>query len=133
MTSIVTTKAKLNYLSDAIESLMARYPGRLQADFEEDHIRLERVLGQSPISHELIEYEPMARLQMDIEVDPNLLELGQANDTAHRPKEGYMVVQYQLGDTPDKEHHIHFPTVQEVIDYLTASITTPEEREAVFH
>ena len=44
-----------------------------------------------------------------------------------------MVVEYRLGDTVDNEHHIHFPTAESVIDYLTINITSPDERKAVFH
>ena len=127
------TQDKLHQMSVAIETLMNRFPGRLNVNFEDDYIRIERIRGGKDADQALADQPPIERLQMDIDVDLDLLELGQANDTAMRPREGFFVVQYQLGDTPDKEHHIHFPTVEAVIDYLTINIVTPDERQAIFH
>lgn len=124
---------KLDHMADAIKTLMERYPGRLNVDFEDDHIRTERVMEFDQTTHTSQTVEPALRLQMDIETDLSLLELGHKNDTGHIHREGYMVVEYRLGDTVDNEHHIHFPTAEAVIDYLTVNITSPDERKAVFH
>ena len=126
-------QAKLDHMCAAIKTLMERYPGRLNVDFEDDHIRTERVIEFNKMTQTSETVAPELRLQMDIETDLSLLGLGHKNDTSHIHREGYMVVEYRLGATVDNEHHIHFPTAEAVIDYLTLNITSSAERKAVFH
>lgn len=109
---------KTQTMIQAVFDLDKQYPGRLSIELEDDLIRTTK-LG-SDVDPET--NRPLAPLQMEIETDLSLLRLGQTADMANPPTEGYIVVQFRSGDTVDNEHHLHFKTVEEVIDYMKFKI-----------
>ncbi len=106
-----------NRMSDAIHDLMDRYPKRLNVDFEDDVIRLEKVrIDTDPKTK-----KPLQPMMIEIETDPTILNLAKKDDMP-APKDGYTILEYRLGDTVDKERVSHFQTVEEVIELITMRI-----------
>lgn len=103
-----------NRMSEAIHALMARYPDRLNVDFEDEVIRMEKVA----IDIDPKTKKPLQPLMIEIETEPTILNLAKKDDMP-APIDGYTILEYRLGDTVDKERVSHFQTVDEVIDLIT--------------
>lgn len=106
-----------NRMSEAIHALMARYPDRLNVDFEDEVIRMEKVA----IDIDPKTKKPLQPLMIEIETEPTILNLAKKDDMP-APTDGYTILEYRLGDTVDKERVSHFQTVDEVIDLITMRI-----------
>lgn len=109
---------KTERMRDAVADLAEAFPDRLDVLIEEDVIRTIKLspdLGPET-------GVPLPRLYMEIETDLAKLGLGQTDDMAEPPSTGYIIVQYRTGDPVDQEHHFHFETEAEVIEYIKSKI-----------
>ena len=109
---------KTEAMIQAVYDLEKQYPGRLNIEVEDDLIRTTKI--GSDVDPET--KQPLEPLQLEIETDLSLLRLGKKADMAKPPTEGYIVVEFRSGDTVENEHHFHFETVEEVIDYMKFKI-----------
>lgn len=107
-------REKTEAMVKAVLALGMEHPGRLVIDIEDDLIRTEKI----EIDYDPETNLPLQKLQLEIETDLSLLGLGQTQDMAEPPSHGFIVVEYRLGDTVDKELHLHFLTVEQVINYM---------------
>lgn len=109
---------KTQRMLDAVRALEEALPGRLEVDIEEDLIRTKKLTPDFDPETQT----PLNPLHMEIETNLALLGLGQADDMVEPPTEGYIIVQYRSSDPVDKEHHLHFLEVEEVIEYIRSRI-----------
>jgi len=109
---------KTQSMIQAVFDLDKQYPGRLTIELEDDLIRTTKIGSEVDPDTK----RPLEPLQIEIETDLSLLRLGKTDDMAKPPAEGYIVVEFRSGDTVENEHHFHFKTVEEVIDYMKFKI-----------
>lgn len=109
---------KTERMVDAVTTLEQAFPDRLKVQVEQDVIRTVKLTPDlDPETN-----APLPRLFMEIETDLAQLGLGQTQDMAEPPASGYIIVQYRTGDPVDQEHHFHFETEADVVEYIRSKI-----------